>query len=399
MKAAELKPSRLAPPDVARLGSTGLRTRPLRTALAALGIAIGVAAMVAIVGMSSSSAAEIRQRIDDLGPNLLRVTGAHLPQGEGLATLPTTTRSSIARIGPVLSASATASLPFNAYRNSHVPAGETGSIDVLAADPSLATTLRARIAVGAWFTGTSARFPSVVLGAAAAQHLGVDHIGTDVLVGNQLVPVVGVLDPVPLAPELDTSVLIEWDAARTYYRFAGHPTSVYVRVVQDRLDAVHAILPRSVSPTRPDTVVVAVPADAIAAREATTSTFSGLLVGLAGVALVIGGIGIANTMIVSVLERRPEIGLRRALGATRGQVRVQFVSEAVLLSLLGGVTGAVCGTAVTAVYSQTRGWPVVVPLWVSAAGVGVTALIGAVSGFYPAMRASRISPTSALATS
>ena len=399
MTTEDLKPSRLSPPDIARLGGTGLRTRPLRTALAALGIAIGVAAMVAIVGMSASSGAEIKQRIDDLGPNLLRVTGAHLPQGEGLATLPTTTRNSIARIGPVLSASATASLPFSAYRNSLVPAGETGSIDVRAADPSLVTTLQVRVAFGTWFTAASARFPSVVLGAAAAQHLGIDHIGTDVLVGNQLVPVVGVLDPVPLAPELDTSVLVGWDAARTYYQFAGHPTSVYVRVVQDQLDAVDAIVPRSVSPTNPNTVVVTVPSDAIAAREATTSTLSGLLIGLAGVALLIGGIGIANTMIVSVLERRSEIGLRRALGATRGQVRVQFVSEAVLLSVLGGVTGAVCGTVVTTIYAQTRGWPVVVPLWASTAGIGVTALIGAVSGFYPAMRASRISPTAALATS
>jgi len=395
----DLKPSRLSSPDIARLGGTGLRTRPLRTALAALGIAIGVAAMVAIVGMSASSGAEIKQRIDDLGPNLLRVTGAHLPQGEGLATLPTTTRSSIARIGPVLSASATASLPFSVYRNNYVPTGETGSISVLATDPSLATTLRARVAFGAWFTAAQTRLPSVVLGAAAAQHLGVDHVGTNVLVGSQLIPVVGVLDPVPLAPELDTSVLIGWDAARTYFRFAGHPTSVYVRVVQDELDAVDAIVPRSVSPTEPDTVVVTVPSDAIAAQEATTSTLSGLLVGLAGVALLIGGIGIANTMIMSVLERRSEIGLRRALGATRGQVRVQFVSEAVLLSVLGGVTGAVCGTAVTSIYAQTRGWPVVVPLWASAAGIGVTALIGAVAGFYPAMRASRMSPTVALAAS
>ncbi|MBT0768428.1 ABC transporter permease [Kineosporia sp. J2-2] len=392
-----LRPTRLALADVARLGATGLRTRPLRTVLAAAGIAIGVAAMVAIVGISSSGGAEIQRRIESLGPNLLHVTGAHRAQGEGLATLPRTTRTSIARIGPVLAASATASLPFSAYRNDHVPAGETGSLAVLAADPTLLGTLHADVAFGSWFTTASARYPSVVLGSAAAQRLGIDRLGADVVVGAELVPVVGVLDPVPLAPEIDTSVLMGWETARSHYRFAGHPTSVYVRVVQDQLDAVGTIIPRSVSPTAPETIAVGIPSDAIAAGQAATATTSGLLIGLAGVALVIGGIGIANTMIVSVLERRPEVGLRRALGATRGQVRVQFLSEAILLSVLGGVTGCVCGSVVTTVYAQIQGWPVVVPLWVSSTGVGVTVLVGAVSGFYPAMRASRISPTAALA--
>lgn len=394
----DLQRSRLTPADIARLGSTGLRTRPLRTVLAALGIAIGVAAMVAIVGISSSSSAEITLRIDDLGPNLLQVSGAALLEGQGVAKLPRTTQAAIARIGPVISAAETGSLPIDVYRNSHVPSGETGSVEVLAADQSLLSTLHATLAIGNWFTAASAHFPSVVLGAQAAEHLGVDRLGTDVVVGGQLAAVVGVLNPVPLAPELDASALVGWQAASTYFQFSGRPTNVYVRVVQSQLGAVDSIVPRSVSPTAPNGVAVVVPSDAIAAREAATSTLSGLLIGLAGVALIVGGIGIANTMVVSVLERRGEIGLRRALGATRGQVRVQFVGEAVLLSLLGGVAGAVSGTLVTAAYSTVRGWPVVVPVWVSLAGVAVTAVIGGLSGLYPAIRASRTSPTTALAS-
>jgi putative ABC transport system permease protein len=394
---ADLSPSRLRLTDIARLGGTGLRTRPLRTALAALGIAIGVAAMVAIVGISSSSAAEVNQRLDDLGPNLLRVTGAVTPGGVTVP-LPATAEPAVARIGPVVSAAQTGFLRVSVYRNDHIPSGETGSITVAAADQSLLSTLHATVAFGSWFTAPSAAFPAVVLGAAAAQHLGIDRLGTDVWVGTELATVVGVLNPVTLAPEIDTTAFVGWPAARRYWNFSGHPTTVYARVVQSELGAVDAIVPRSISPASPGDVEVTVPSDAIAAREAATSALDGLLIGLVGVALIIGGIGIANTMIVSVLERRPEIGLRRSLGATRGQIRSQFVGEAFLLSLIGGVVGALCGTVVTGVYATAKGWPVTVPWWISMGGLGVTAVIGAMSGLYPAVRASRISPTTALAT-
>jgi putative ABC transport system permease protein len=394
---ADLTPARLRLPDIARLGGTGLRTRPLRTALAALGIAIGVAAMVAIVGISSSGAAEVTQRIDDLGPNLLRITGAITPGGKSVP-LPTTAEPAVARIGPVISAAQTAVLGVYVYRNDHIPSGETGSITVAAADQSLLSTLHATVAFGTWFTPPTATFPTVVLGAAAAQHLGVDRLGTDVWVGTELATVVGVLNPVTLEPDIDTTAFVGWPTAQRYWNFSGHPSTVYARVDQSQFDAVDALVARSISPASPNDVEVTVPSDAIAAREATTSALNGLLIGLVGVALIIGGIGIANTMIVSVLERRPEIGLRRSLGATRGQIRSQFVGEAFLLSIIGGIVGTVCGTLVTAVYATTKGWPVDVPLWVTAGGLGVTAAIGAVSGLYPAVRASRISPTTALAT-
>lgn len=394
---ADLKPSRLRPADVARLGSTGLRTRPLRTVLAALGIAIGVAAMVAIVGISSSSNAEVTQRLNDLGPNLLRVSGAATSEGQR-AALPANADAAIARIGPVTATAQIGVLPANVYRSVYIPGGETGSLTVAAADQNLLTTLHARLAFGTWFNPASATFPSVVLGAAAAQHLGVNQLGTAVVVGGQQATVVGVLEPLTLAPEIDTSALIGWPAAQQYLHFSGRPTTVYVRVVQNQLQAVDDIIPRSVSPRAPTAVAVAVPSAVVAAQKAATSTLSGLLLGLAGVALIIGGIGIANTMIVSVLERRSEIGLRRSLGATRGQVRTQFVAEAFLLSLIGGAAGTVTGTLVTAVFAALQGWPLVVPVWVSAAGLAITALIGAASGLYPAVRASRISPTTALAT-
>jgi len=132
-------------------------------------------------------------------------------------------------------------------------------------------------------------------------------------------------------------------------------------------------------------------------KEETNRTFTALLLALGGVALLVGGVGVANTMIISVLERRGEIGWRRALGATKGQIRVQFLTEALLLSALGGVGGVLLGVAVTTAYALAQGWPVSVPGWTQAAGVLATALIGTVAGLYPAVRAARLSPTEALA--
>ena len=138
--------------------------------------------------------------------------------------------------------------------------------------------------------------------------------------------------------------------------------------------------------------------DALAARQATNRAFTGLLLGLGAVALLVGGVGVANTMVISVLERRSEIGLRRSLGATRGQIRLQFLAESLLLSALGGVGGVVLGIAVTTLYATAQTWPTVVPAWATVGGVAATLLIGALAGLYPAIRAARLAPTEALAT-
>jgi putative ABC transport system permease protein len=208
--------------------------------------------------------------------------------------------------------------------------------------------------------------------------------------------VVGVLDPVPLAPEIDRSVLIGWPAAEQYLGFDGHPTTIYERSEPDAVEDVRAVLARTANPANPQEVAVSRPSDALAARAAAAGAFTNLLLGLGGVALLVGGVGVANTMVISVLERRREIGLRRSLGATRGQVRIQFLTEALLLSGLGGMAGALIGTLVTAVYAHARDFPAVVPVWAYGGGFGATLLIGVLAGLYPAIRAARLSPTVAL---
>ncbi|GLF97243.1 ABC transporter permease [Streptomyces yaizuensis] len=392
-----LRPARLGPADLIRLGGTGLRTRPMRVFLSALGIAIGVAAMIAVIGISSSSRAEVDRLLDDLGTNMLRVAPGENATGQD-AKLPRETVPMVQRIGPVRQVTSVGALKgTGVYRNQYIPTGRTSSVEVAAAGPRLLATIGAGMHSGRWLESATEKYPAVVLGAQAANRLDAHEPGTRLWLGGKWFALVGVLKPVPLAPEIDSTALVGWEAARTYLGFDGHPSTVYVRAHDDRVKTVWNVLAATANPQRPSEVLVSRPSDALAAREATESALTGLLLGLGGVALLVGGVGVGNTMVISVLERRPEIGLRRALGATSGQIRGQFVSESLLLSVLGGLGGTVLGTLITAGYASFRGWPTEVPVWAAGVGVGVTLVIGALAGLYPAVRAGRLPPTEALA--
>jgi putative ABC transport system permease protein len=391
-------PSRLLPRDLIRVGAAGLRTRPLRVMLSAAGIAIGIAAMVCVVGIAGSSREGLQRQLAALGTNLLRVSPGQAVNGEQ-SHLPADAVAMISRIPPVTSATATAALPaVHAYRNDHIPSIETGNVQVLAARTNLLDTVGARPSSGAFLNDATARYPAVVLGARAAGRLGVTVASPDtrVWLGGRWFMVVGVLHPVPLAPELDFAALVGWPEAVSDLRFDGYPTTVYTRTRDDAVIAVQAILAATANPEHPNEVRVSRPSDALAARQAADTTLTALLLGLGAVALLVGGVGVANTMVISVLERRPEIGLRRSLGATRGHIRVQFLMESLLLSALGGLGGALLGIVITTGYATYQDWPVVVPLWATTGGMAATLIIGGCAGVYPAWRAARLSPTAAL---
>jgi putative ABC transport system permease protein len=384
---------------VLRLGAYGLRARPLRVVLSALGIAIGIAAMVAVVATSTSSRADLDRLLDSLGTNLLTVAPGLTLFGEE-ATLPDESVAMIGRIRQVESATAIGLLAdAKVYRTNKVPAPQSGGIGAYAVRTDLLDAVGATVASGTWLNDATARYPAVVLGAATAERLGIGYLHRDMQVwlGGRWFTVIGVLNPVPLAPELDLGALIGWPAAERYLGFDGDITTVYTRTDPDAVEAVRALLARTANPARPNEADVSRPSDALAAQAAVDKTFTGLLLGLGAVALLVGGIGVANTMVISVLERRSEIGLRRSLGATREHIRTQFLTESLLLSVLGGGAGIVLGSGVTAVYATLQGWPTVVPAWVVAGAITAALIIGGVAGLYPAIRAARVAPTEALA--
>jgi putative ABC transport system permease protein len=329
-----------------------------------------------------------------MGTNMLSVSPGKTLFGQA-ATLPDDALDMIKRIAPVTAASAVGTVTNKpVYRTDQIPKGETRGLSLLATQLDLLKTVGATVAQGTWLNAATDRYPAVVLGATAAQRLG--NVPS-VYIDGRWYRVIGVLNSVPLASELDNAVLIGWPAARSYLSFDGHATTIYTRSVESQVENVQAILAATANPESPDQVNVTVPSPVLTAKQATKSAFNSLLLGLGAVALLVGGIGVANTMIISVLERRAEIGLRRSLGATRGQIRTQFVNESLLLSLLGGAGGVLGGFAVTGIYATTQKWPTVVPLSAIGGGVGATLVIGAIAGLYPAIRAARLAPTEALA--
>jgi putative ABC transport system permease protein len=399
VNAAGVEQTRLHWPDLARLAGVGIRTRKLRAALSALGIAIGVAAIVAVLGLSSSSSAGLLAEIDRLGTNLLTVTTGSNLFGETTA-LPTQAPGMIARIGPVTRVESTGSTDANVYRTPLIPAVNTNALSVQAASLGLPSAVGTSITTGRYLNGATANEPVAVLGAAAAQRLGIDRIypGERIWVADQWFYVIGILRPATLAPEIDSSVLVGFPAAERYLGFDGHPTTIYVRSRTDQVEAVHSVLAATANPKAPSEVNVSQPSDALVARAKAKGALNSLFLGLGAVSLLVGAVGVANIMLISVLERRSEIGLRRALGATRGHIRIQFLFEAIVLALFGGIAGVAVGALATTIYASTKGWAVVVPTVAWAGGFAAALVIGAMAGLLPALRAARLSPTDALRT-
>jgi putative ABC transport system permease protein len=400
---------RLGLQDGLRVASVGVRARPLRAALSALGIAIGTAAIVAVLGLSSSSQAGLLAEIDRLGTNMLTLEAGQSVTGQE-AQLPREAPGRITLLGHVEQVAHTALIKGkNVYRSRLIPVTNTGGLQVRATSLNLLSVLNSGLARGAWLNPGTAREPVAVLGKTAAQRLGIDRTFPDqrIWLGSRWFNVAGVLESSPLEPDVDNSALIGYPAAETYLgyvsvaqadRKAGPASSIYVRADTEHVAEVQTLLAPTANPQAPDEVNVSQPSDALTARAAAAGAFDSLFLGLGVVALVVGAVGVANTMIISVLERRSEIGLRRALGATKDQIRTQFLGESILLAVIGGVVGVLAGIVATAIYASSKHWAIVIPVEAWTGGIASAILIGAFAGLMPAVRASRMPPTVALRT-
>ena len=390
-------PSRLRIADVFGVAIDGLRHRKMRTALSALGITIGIAAMVAVLGLSESSRADLSAQIEELGTNLLTIEAAS-GFGAGDGVLPEEAVAKLGRIGPVEVVADVVTLDVLPLRNDVMSDNETKGLSAMAADIDLLGTLRADTAVGRWLDGTTSATPSVVLGSVAATRLNITSVddGPMITIGGEWFTVIGILDPVPLSQTLDRAVFIGKTAASDIFDADLNPTLIYLRTAPDQIDAVRSVISSTADPQNPDEVSVSRPTDVLEAQDAADSAFTSLFLGLGAVALLVGGIGIANVMVIAVIERRNEIGLRRAIGGTRAHIRRQFLTESLLLSSIGGLAGVALGAAVTWIYANAEGWTVVIPTVAIVGGFLSAIAIGAIAGLYPAMRAARLAPTEAL---
>ena len=397
--ASALQPSKLHFNDLLRTATVGMRTRKQRSALSALGIMIGIAALVAVMGLSQSSKSELIAQLERLGTNLL-IVKPDPGLGRGSGTLPAEANGMIARIRPIDSTSMLSAVNAHVYRSDLIPKGRTGGISVQAIDQDMLDVLEGSLADGVWFDEARASYPNVVLGSVAAERLGVREVSgiQQVWLGGRWFTVIGILNTFDLAPDLDRSVFIGHSAAETYLNHENLPSRVLVRVSPAKVDQVLTVLAATANPQFPEEVLVEKPTDALEAQEAADDTFTALLLGLGAVSLLVGGVGIANVMVIAVLERRGEIGLRRALGATRRHVASQFLGEALLMGAMGGTGGILLGVAVTAIYANIKGWATLVPPEALIGGIAAALLIGGVAGLYPAARAARLSPTEALRT-
>lgn len=392
----------LGPVDLVRVGIMGLRMRKVRAFLSALGISVGIVTMVLVTGIPASSQQALLDKLTALGTDRLKAQPL-VPEGQQSIKLPDQAAAMVARIGPVTATSEVANTHQSVRRTQSSDPNDTAALTVLAARPNLLHLVGGSVHAGHFISAKTSSLPTVVLGHKAAGTLGFDRlaVGNDaplLKLGERWFTITGILNPMPLDPDLELSVFVGWSAAEHYLKFDGHPTVIYAKAPDHAIDSVKAVLAATVYPPLPDFVRVTNPSDALAAKRATQNAYSTLFVALAGIALTVGGIGVANTMYISVLERRREIGLRRALGASRGHIRGQFLTESVVLSLLGAFAGADIGCLSTTGYALTHDWPVVIPLRTVLLGMAASLVLGVLAGVYPSVNASRLTPTEALAT-
>ena len=375
----------------------GVRARKGRAALTSIGIGIGIAAIVAVTGISASGRADLLATLESLGTNLIKAS----PQAGFFGTqekLPDGVVGMVERIGPVEEVTSTTQTDLIVRRSDFISEFEGGGISTIVTSPELLQVVGGNLIEGRFIQDGLSNIPVTVLGSVTASRLGINTLETPtkILIGNEWFGVVGILDELKIHPDLDRSVFIGYGVAKTLFDIDKEPTTIYVRANPTYIEDVVEVIAPSMNPENPDQVQVSRPSDALEAQEAADAAFTNLLLGLGSVALLVGGVAIANVMVMSVLERRMEIGVRRSIGATRREIRYQFLLESIVLSGIGGLVGVVLGTGITLGYTNYTDIVFSIPVSQVLGAILLALLIGAISGVYPAIKASKIQPAEAV---
>jgi len=375
----------------------GVRARRGRAALTSIGIGIGIAAIVAVTGISASGRADLLATLESLGTNLIKAS----PQAGFFGTqekLPDGVVGMVERIGPVEEVTSTTQTDLIVRRSDFISEFEGGGISTIVTSPELLQVVGGNLIEGRFIQDGLSNIPVTVLGSVTASRLGINTLDTPtkILIGNEWFGVVGIIDELKIHPDLDRSVFIGYGVAKTLFDIDKEPTTIYVRANPTYIEDVVEVIAPSMNPENPDQVQVSRPSDALVAQEAADAAFTNLLLGIGSVALLVGGVAIANVMVMSVLERRMEIGVRRSIGATRKEIRYQFLLESIVLSGIGGLVGVVLGTGVTLGYTNYTDIVFSIPVSQVLGAILLALLIGAISGVYPAIKASKIQPAEAV---
>jgi putative ABC transport system permease protein len=392
-----MKKNRLKIKDLFFVALYGVRARKGRATLTSIGIGIGIAAIVAVSGISASGRADLLSTLESLGTNLVKAS----PQAGFFGTqeeLPKGVLGMVERIGPVQEVTSTTQTDLLVRRSNFISEFEGGGISTIVTSAELLDVIGGNLIDGRFIEDGLSDIPVTVLGNVTAQRLGINNLSTPtkILIENEWFGVVGILEELKIHPDLDRSVFIGYGVAKTLFDIDEEPTTIYLRANPTFIEDVVEVLAPSMNPENPDQVEVTRPSDALEAQQAAEEAFTNLLLGLGSVALLVGGVAIANVMVMSVLERRMEIGVRRSIGATRREIRYQFLLESIVLSGIGGLVGVLLGTAITLGYTNYTNIVFSIPVWQIFGAVLLALLIGAISGVYPAIKASKIQPAEAV---
>ncbi len=392
-----MKKNKLRTRDLFFVAVYGVKARKGRAALTSIGIGIGIAAIVAVSGIAASGSADLLSTLESLGTNLVKAS----PQAGFFGTqeeLPEGVIGMVERIGPVEEVTSTTQTDLLVRRSNFISEFEGGGISTIVTSSELLNVIGGKLSEGRFITDGLADLPVTVLGSVTAKRLGITNLSkpTKILIDDEWFGVIGIVEELKIHPDLDRSVFIGYGAAKKLFDINEEPTTIYLRANPTFIEDVVEVIAPSMNPENPDQVEVSRPSDALEAQQAVEASFTNLLLGLGSVALLVGGVAIANVMVMSVLERRMEIGVRRSIGATRREIRYQFLLESVVLSGIGGLVGVMLGSLITLAYTNYTNIVFSIPVWQILGAVVLALLIGAISGVYPAIKASKIQPAEAV---